>query len=92
MSDDGTSSAPGPLSREAGADDDTRLLRVVSGAPTPEELAAVTAVLTALEAAEAARENERVTSPETPTAWSRSRRSLRTPLDAGPGRWRAFSG
>ena len=67
------------------------LLRVVGGSPTPEELAAVTAVLTALEA-EAA--TGRATTPRSadPSGWSSRAARLRTPLDRGQGRWRSFSG
>jgi hypothetical protein len=67
------------------------LLRVVSGGPTDDELAAVTAVLAA-RAAEAAAERVAVSAPVTESAWSRSRRRPRGPLAAGPGQWRSFSG
>jgi len=74
--------------QEAGAP----LLRVVGGSPTPEELAAVTAVLTALEAeaAESAREAPRDLSAS-PSGWSSRAARLRRPVDRGPGRWRSFS-
>jgi hypothetical protein len=77
---DGTASGP-----------ERPLLRVVGGSPSPEELAAVTAVLTALEA-EAA--TARATTPRsaTPSGWSSRSARLRAPLDRGPGRWRSFSG
>ena len=59
------------------------LLSVVRGQPTPEQLAALIAVVSARNAAGAA---------ETPTAsatslWSHPQ--LRTPLSHGPGAWRA---
>ena len=68
------------------------LLRVVGGSPSPEELAAVTAVLTALEAeaAESAREAPRDLSAS-PSGWSSRAARLRRPVDRGPGRWRSFS-
>ncbi len=58
-------------------------LRVVRGDPTPEELAALVAVLTARSAgAEAA-------APAPPrSAWSDRSRQLRRPLSPGPGAWR----
>ncbi len=64
-------------------------IRIVSGSPTAEELAAVTAVLAnALEEAAAEQENE----GSTQSAWDRSRATMRTPLHPGPGEWRGFSG
>ena len=68
------------------------LLRVVGGSPSPEELAAVTAVLTALEAeaAEAAKAAPRDVSAS-PSGWSSRAARLRRPVDRGPGRWRSFS-
>ena len=66
-------------------------LRVVTGSPTPEELAAVTAVLTALEAETADR--ARATPRSAPTTlWSAPAARLRRPLERGAGRWRGFSG
>ncbi|MBF4602370.1 acyl-CoA carboxylase subunit epsilon [Curtobacterium sp. VKM Ac-2884] len=61
-------------------------VRVVSGEPTPEELAAVVAVLQrqADEAAAAGRA-ELVDEPR--TGWQASARGLRRPLDHGPGAW-----
>lgn len=55
-------------------------IRVDAGNPTPEELAAVTAVLQAslAELAGLHRRTER-----TPTAWERGRRGLRQPLERG---------
>ena len=59
------------------------LLRVVKGDPTPEELAAVVAVLTAISGGPAP--------PARPTGsgWSAYWRSVRAPLIAGPGAWRS---
>ena len=76
-------SAAGPL--------DDAVLRVVAGSPTPEELAAVTAVLTALEA-EAAAQVRTTPRPPLASGWSARSARLRRPLDRGPGRWRSFSG
>ena len=64
-------------------------IRVIAGSPTPEELAAVTAILAhALD--EAAAELEQHSVPI--SAWDRSRTALRAPLHPGPGAWRGFSG
>lgn len=60
-------------------------LRVVRGNPTAEELAAVTAVIQAALAEEAAAELEAVESR--PTAWAGSQRAIRTPLNRAAG-WR----
>jgi uncharacterized protein (DUF1800 family) len=65
--------------------------RVISGNPTASELAAVTAVLTAtienLEDVRRQAEEQHVQ-----TAWQRTQRPIRTPLDHGTGTWRGFSG
>jgi hypothetical protein len=57
------------------------LLRVVRGAPSPEELAALVAVLTARASAPADPE------PPSPPLWGRP--VLRPSLTPGPGAWRA---
>ena len=61
-------------------------VRVVSGEPTPEELAAVVAVLQrqADEVAAAGRA-EVTASPR--AGWDASTRGLRRPLEHGPGAW-----
>ncbi|MFJ4222048.1 acyl-CoA carboxylase subunit epsilon [Curtobacterium luteum] len=61
-------------------------VRVVGGDPTPEELAAVIAVLQrqADEVAAAGR-SEVTVSPR--AGWDASARGLRRPLDHGPGAW-----
>lgn len=64
-------------------------LRIVNGNPTPEELAAVTAVLA--RALEETADEQVEPSPQR-SAWDRSRTPLRTPLTPGPGAWRSFSG
>jgi hypothetical protein len=61
-------------------------IRILAGSPTPEDVAAVTAVLTsALD--ELAGEHRR-RGDRGPTAWQESQRSLRTPLPFGT--WRDF--
>ncbi|MDH6181740.1 hypothetical protein M2152_001922 [Microbacteriaceae bacterium SG_E_30_P1] len=60
-------------------------IRIVSKNATPEEIAAVTAVLTASleELADA-----QTASPEIPSQWMLGRRALRGTLAPGPGAWR----
>ncbi|MBD8702494.1 acyl-CoA carboxylase subunit epsilon [Frigoribacterium sp. CFBP 13712] len=67
------------------------MLTIVSGRPTDDELAAITAVLAAGEAAAAA-EQATLLVPQPESAWTRSRRRPRGPLTVGPGHWRSFSG
>jgi hypothetical protein len=62
-------------------------IRVLGGAPTEEELAAVTAVIAALAARPAVERPVR----RAPDAWQRSQRAVRGTLVPGPGRWRGFS-
>lgn len=67
-----------------------RFLQVVHGDPTPEELAALVAVLTARARAAAAADR-----PEPRrSSWSDPSRRMRRPLPHGPGAWRssAFPG
>ena len=62
---------------------------VVSGQPTPAELAAVTAVITSMtEELEDARDAR----GQIMSAWQRSQRSIRMPIAPGAGAWRSFSG
>lgn len=62
-------------------------LRIVSPNATPTEIAAVTAVLTAaVEELSAHHQDERPAESQ----WQRTRRSLRSPLQPGPGAWRSF--
>ena len=65
-------------------------IRVVRGQPTPEELAAVTAVIHGIvdELADA----EATRALHVTTAWQRTQRRLRQPLHPGQGAWRSFSG
>ncbi|WP_448626979.1 acyl-CoA carboxylase subunit epsilon [Geodermatophilus sp. URMC 64] len=62
---------------------DTPLLRIVSGDPTAEELAALTVVVAALSQR---RERRRVTPVG---VWGSFADGHRRPLQAGPGGWRA---
>jgi hypothetical protein len=64
-------------------------VRVLCGSPTPDEIAAVTAVLTAAVVEEASGADP--VPSHGPSAWQRSTRILRAPLMAGPGQWRNFS-
>lgn len=61
-------------------------IQVVSGAPTPEELATVIAVLEAAHAEEA----QNTSGYERPlkSSWSRNVAQLRQPVVPGPGQWR----
>jgi hypothetical protein len=63
-------------------------LRIVSKGATPEELAAVTAVLQgALDELAAA---NGVDAAPVVSAWQRSQRPIRTTLVPAPGAWRSF--
>ncbi|HVU71594.1 MAG TPA: acyl-CoA carboxylase subunit epsilon [Mycobacteriales bacterium] len=57
------------------------LLRVVRGDPTPEELAALVAVVAARASGGAEPE------PERPSPWASKAAGLRRPLHPGPGAW-----
>jgi hypothetical protein len=61
-------------------------LRVVRGDATPEEIAALVAVLTARARA---RRSAASTAPARRSAWADRARGLRSPLAHGPGAWRA---
>jgi hypothetical protein len=58
------------------------LLRIVSGTPTPEEVAALVAVLAASDGGDAP-------APRRTPAWSRPERLVRATHRHGPGGWRA---
>jgi hypothetical protein len=62
------------------------IIRIQAGDPSDDEIAALTAVLTAAldELAGDTRRRQRLT----PTAWERSQRAVRTPLI--PGTWKTF--
>jgi hypothetical protein len=63
-----------------------RLLRIVKGDPTPEEVAALVAVVSAMAAgAQAASDAKARPQPE----WSAHHRKLRGAHRHGPGAWRA---
>jgi hypothetical protein len=59
-------------------------LRVVSGHPTPEELAALVVVVTARSGAGTVEAD-----PQPPSPWTSRRALLRRPLQPAPGAWRA---
>ncbi len=70
------------------SDDPVPTISVISGNPTPSELAAITAVLAAtLE--EIDEESQRAGATRT-SAWQRSQRAIRVPLSPGYGAWRGF--
>ncbi|MEH3033027.1 MAG: acyl-CoA carboxylase subunit epsilon [Aeromicrobium erythreum] len=62
------------------------VLRVVKGDPTPEELAALVAVVQARGAAAAAAAARQVRPPR--TEWGHPARAVRRPLRVGPDQWR----
>jgi hypothetical protein len=73
-----------------GADVAAAAFTIVAGDPTPAEVAAVTAVVSAaLE--EFAEQQERETTV-TVSAWQRAQRPIRVPVQRGRGTWRGFSG
>jgi hypothetical protein len=70
--------------RDQGRDEGRPVLRVIRGDATPEEIAALLAVVTARSAATAEPE------PSTaPPAWLDRAGRMRQPLPPGPGAWRA---
>ena len=85
MSDEGTTR--GDATAEPAAVD----VRVTAGNPSEEEIAAVTAVLAALAEQRGSVPAEDAVVPP-PSAWDRSRRGIRSPIEVGRGRWRGFSG
>jgi Acyl-CoA carboxylase epsilon subunit len=66
------------------AGDDRPILRVVRGDATPEEIAALVAVLLARSADAGAPGQAR----SVPGSWADRSRQLRRPLSPGPGAWR----
>ncbi|MBF4600105.1 acyl-CoA carboxylase subunit epsilon [Frigoribacterium sp. VKM Ac-1396] len=68
------------------------VLRVVAGDPTPDELAAITALLAAVAAGRTASSPEAAPLRSSASAWTRSARAPRPTITAGEGRWRGFSG
>ncbi|OUM40805.1 acyl-CoA carboxylase subunit epsilon [Arthrobacter agilis] len=73
---------PTPPAHPAGAEDSGSVLSVVSGSPTDEELAALTAVVVALQGSEGADESQ-----HQGRSWLR-RTMLRLGPSPGPGSWR----
>ncbi|MDQ1547623.1 MAG: hypothetical protein QOH69_2527 [Actinomycetota bacterium] len=65
-------------------------ITVISGNPDVEELAAVTAVLSEVLEELAAEQGRRELAG--PSAWARSQRGIRPPVQPGHGAWRSFSG
>jgi hypothetical protein len=65
-------------------------IRIDSGSPTAEELAAVTAVITGIVDELSANESTRARTIT--TAWQRSQRTVRSAITPGDGAWRSFSG
>jgi len=70
---------------------DPSQLRFLTRGVTPEEVAAVTAVLAAAAAEQAAAAKE-AQAEQGPDAWARTQRALRGELRPGTGAWRSFSG
>jgi hypothetical protein len=62
-------------------------VQVVSGNPTPEELAAVIAVLEGMVAEQLEGTGRRTSHPD---AWAAGQRAVRTPIVRGVTRWRTF--
>lgn len=62
-------------------------MQVVSGNPTPEELAAVIAVLEGVVAEQLEGTRRRTSHPD---AWAANQRPVRTPIVPGLTRWRTF--
>jgi len=66
------------------------MLRVVKGKPTPEEFAAVVAVIQAkVKAAQSVAEREETARSRAEPGWAAYWRRSRQPLRPGPGAWRA---
>lgn len=65
-------------------------LAVISGSPTPADVAAITAVLAGVLEELAAEQGRRQNA--VPSAWARSQRGVRAPIQSGVGAWRSFNG
>jgi hypothetical protein len=74
---------------DGAASDGTAELRIIFGDPTPTELAAVTAVLSAM--IEEAESSRRQSGRRGQSAWQRSQAPIRQTLSPGFGAWRTFS-
>ena len=77
-------SDPTPAEAVESAPVEPPLLRVVTGDPSDEELAALVAVVSALAGAA-----QPLTGPARRPEWSARHRLVRQPLHHGPGAWRA---
>ncbi|UCR90357.1 acyl-CoA carboxylase epsilon subunit [Mycetocola spongiae] len=64
-------------------------IRITSGNPTEEEIAAVSAVLAVVVAEE--RAHAEIPEGTAPSAWARSQRAIRTNITPGRGHWRGFN-
>ncbi len=82
--------SPAPNEAEVSEDQVEADLAVISGNPDTTDMAAITAVLAGVLDELAAEQGRRELS--TPSAWSRSQRTMRPPLQPGSGAWRTFSG
>ncbi|HEU4946079.1 MAG TPA: acyl-CoA carboxylase subunit epsilon [Kribbella sp.] len=71
------------------SDETQPVVEVVKGEPTPEELAALVAVVSARAAAAAASADQGDAEQERASDWASYWRNVRRPLQHGPGRWRA---
>ncbi|GAB3616085.1 hypothetical protein GCM10027416_06420 [Okibacterium endophyticum] len=72
-----------------GSDGAQIAVRVVNGSPSAGDIAAVTAVLTAALVEQAGAQDAVPQAAE--SAWQRSRRRLRTPLEPGAGRFSSWA-
>lgn len=63
-------------------------IEVLRGHPSPEELAAVIAVITSM----TSQDDQGLVGGNGLSAWDHSQRMLRSPLSPGPGAWRGFAG
>jgi hypothetical protein len=77
------------LPADEAEDDASAAFTVISGSPSPDELAAVTAVIQGL--LDEQGENDARRAHAGPSAWSRSQKHLRHTLTPGFGAWRGFS-
>ncbi|GAB3029684.1 hypothetical protein GCM10027052_02100 [Parafrigoribacterium mesophilum] len=86
MTDDtATDTTGGPTTGAATTPEPEPLLHVVSGTPTPDELAAVAAVIEGLVRESAARRRE--AKDAGPSAWERSQRPIAVPIVPSRGGW-----
>lgn len=76
--------------RAGATDEGARVFRITAGQPSPEELAAVTAVLTAVLAARQRQAQQAAAAPARAgrAGWPDRAALLHAPLTPGPGAWR----